>query len=163
MAELGSFEAAQKWANSEMYKFIDSKMAQAQNLFLAGENKNGVNDAALFAFGEGIHSVMDNMSPAHRWFQLYDLEPYLDEVMEHSSPLIGAGYGLATFVRDMNAHAAQEAREPTDCEMNTMIDEMRMRFLYAFGREAYERAVSRGQREATEQRLRLRDLPSCTR
>lgn len=71
--ELGSFEAAQQWANREMYKFIDKKMAQSQQIFEAGENKNGVNDLALLTFGEGVHPVMDNMSPAHRWFQLYDL------------------------------------------------------------------------------------------
>jgi hypothetical protein len=33
-----------------------------------------------------------------------------------------------------------------------MVDEMRMRYLHTFGQEAYERAVSREERAATEER-----------
>ena len=148
--ELGSFEAAQKWASNEMYKFIDGKMAQAQKLYQAGENRNGVNDLALFTFGEGVHPVMDNMSPAHHWFQLYDLGPY--EALAAINPLLAA----YSFKHDMDIHGANETRQPTQYEMNAMIDEMRMRYLYAFGRQEYERAVSQWEREATAARLRER-------
>lgn len=76
------------------------------------------------------------------------LEPY--ETLAAINPLLSA----YLFKHDMDIHAANEAREPTESEMNAMIDEMRMRYLYAFGREEYEKAVSPSQRKETERRLR---------
>jgi hypothetical protein len=144
----GNLAEAQKAANAEMYQYIDDKLKEAQKTFMAGENKNGVNNAALYQFGEAMHPVMDNMSPAHHWMKLYDLKPYLDLAVI-SPAAADIRYGL-----DMAEHKEDEAREPTQDEMNAMVDEMRMRYLHTFGQEAYEQAVSKEEREATERRLK---------
>ncbi|HEX7772178.1 MAG TPA: RHS repeat-associated core domain-containing protein, partial [Pyrinomonadaceae bacterium] len=155
--ELGSVEAAKNWANAEMYKFIDAKLGEAQKQFQAGENRNGVNNAALVTFGEAMHPIMDNMSPAHRWMQVYDLKPYNDTYQKYANfglNEVGAALALNDYRQDMAAHSGEEARPPTPEEMNTMVDQMRMRYLQTFGQEAYEQAVSREERNATERRLR---------
>jgi RHS repeat-associated protein len=155
--ELGSVEAAKNWANAEMYKFIDAKLGEAQRQFQAGENRNGVNNAALVTFGEAMHPIMDNMSPAHRWMQVYDLKPYYDTYQKYANfglNEVGAGIALNDYRQDMAAHSAEESRDPTQDEMNTMVDQMRMRYLQTLGQEAYEQAVSREERQATERRLR---------
>lgn len=155
--ELGSVEAAKNWANAEMYKFIDAKLGEAQKQFQAGENRNGVSNAALVTFGEAMHPIMDNMSPAHRWMQVYDLKPYSDTYQKYANfglNEVGAAIALNDYRQDMAAHAGEEARPPTPEETNTMVDQMRMRYLQTFGQEAYEQAVSREERDATERRLR---------
>jgi RHS repeat-associated protein len=159
-AKGGNVQEAQKAANQEMYKFIDDKLKEAQKTFLAGENRNGPNNTSLFQFGEAMHPVMDNISPAHNWMQVYDLQPYLDIASSAPTPLLGPLYveiAIGKFALDMKAHADIEARQPTQEEMNAMIDELRMRYLHTYGREAYEQAVSKEEREATAKRLRGRN------
>jgi hypothetical protein len=41
--------------------------------------------------------------------------------------------------------------------MNQMVDDVRMQFLNAFGREAYERAVPEEDRKQTEERKRRQE------
>jgi anti-sigma-K factor RskA len=53
---------------------------------------------------------------------------------------------------DLNNHANSEAGQPTDQEMNRMVDDLRMQYLNAFGREKYEQAVSPEERAARERR-----------
>jgi len=58
--------------------------------------------------------------------------------------------------------AAGEERDPTEDETNHMIDEMRLRFYETCGEDAYNRAVSQAEREATADRLgRMNDLRLC--
>lgn len=90
---------------------------------------------------------MDGASPAHRDFQVYDTLGY---------KLLGP-VGIVAFGLDMNDHANVEAREPTEAEMNQMVDDLRMQFLNAFGREAYERAVPEEDRKQTEERKRRKE------
>ena len=153
----GDVGRAQQEATRLMNDFIGTTLANAQRTYQAGENRNGVNNAALVTFGEAMHPVMDNGSPAHRGMQVYDLAPYLRTYQGYASfglGPVGAVLALNDFRQDMDAHAAEEARPPTPEEMNTMVDQMRMSYLQTFGREEYERAVSREEREATERRLR---------
>ena len=42
----------------------------------------------------------------------------------------------------MLAHADEEERQPTEDEMNHMIDEMRLRFYEVYGPDAYNPAIS---------------------
>ena len=148
---------AQEEASRLMNGFIDTKLGEAQRAFQAGENRNGINNAALSAFGEAMHPVMDNTSPMHTGMQVYDLKPYLDTYQKYANfglDAVGAAIAIKQYTADMAAHDAGEDREPTQQEMNTMVDQMRMYYLKTFGREEYERAVSREEREATERRVR---------
>lgn len=153
----GDVRRAQQEATRLMNDFIGTTLANAQRTYQAGENRNGVNNAALVTFGEAMHPVMDNISPAHRGMQVYDLAPYRQTYQGYAAlglAPVGAVVALNNYSEDMAAHEAAEARPPTPEEMNTMVDQMRMHYLQTFGREEYERAVSREEREATERRLR---------
>jgi hypothetical protein len=85
---------------------------------------------------------------AHRDFQVYDTQGYT--LLGLVSPVAGA----IAFGVDMNDHANSEAGQPTTQEMNQMVDDLRMQFLNAFGREAYERAVPEEDRKQTDERKR---------
>ena len=96
---------------------------------------------------------MDGSSPAHRDFQVYDTLPY--KLMALGGPM-AAGQSIDMFKKDMEAHAAEEAREPTEEDMNHMVDDLRMQFRALFGEDMYKSAVSDKQRDETEQRMKNR-------
>jgi hypothetical protein len=118
----------------------------AREMQNSSQNQSTVSNTASYIFGQGAHPIMDGSSPAHRDFQVYDLAPY--KTLFAISPALG----IAAFKEAMDAHAAKEAREPTEDEMNHMVDDLRMQYLNTFGREMYEQAVSPEEREATERR-----------
>jgi hypothetical protein len=132
-------------------------MSQAKDYYQKSKQTNDEVSKQLFtvgafeSFGQGAHTIMDGGSPAHRDFQVYDVRPY--EVMGFLSPVTGA----AAFAWDMKGHADIEARQPTDAEMNKMVDDLRMQFLNAFGKEAYEKAVPEEDRRATEERKKKQE------
>ncbi len=144
--ELGSVSAAQDWARGEATKFINQKMGEATEMQNGSHNQSTVSNTALNLFGQGAHPIMDGASPAHREFQVYDLAPY--QTLAAINPLLAA----ALYKNDMDAHTEAESRQPTQGEMNHMVDDLRMQYLNAFGREMYEQAVSQEEREATDRR-----------
>jgi RHS repeat-associated protein len=150
-------EAAKDWARNEATHFINENMSQAKDYYQKSKQTNDEVSKQLFtvgafeSFGQGAHTIMDGGSPAHRDFQVYDVRPY--EVMGFLSPVTGA----AAFAWDMKGHADIEARQPTDAEMNKMVDDLRMQFLNAFGKEAYEKAVPEEDRRATEERKKKQE------
>lgn len=104
-----------------------------------------------------MHPVMDNVSPAHIGFQVYDNVStaqtgaaigYVGGGV--AGAIIGAGAGVASSQAD---HINTESRDPTPDEMNTMVDEIRYRFQQTYGQAAYEQAVSETERRATTERL----------
>lgn len=121
-----------------------------------GKGKEGKNSTAsgaqiggaFFIFGQGAHTIMDNVSPAHRDFQVYDTQKYTD--LGTVVPLVAGGL----FAADMLGHSEEEERKPTTEEMNEMVDVLRLRFQRAFGDELYNQAVPEDQRRETEQRRR---------
>jgi RHS repeat-associated protein len=153
----GDVGRAKQEATKLMNAFIDERMGAAQRTFQAGENRNGVNNAALTTFGEGAHPIMDNVSPQHAGMQVYDLAPYFKTYQKYAKwgiPEVGATLAIKDYKNDMDEHSAGEARMPTTDEMNVMVDQLRMRYLQTFGREEYERAVTADEREKTERRLK---------
>jgi RHS repeat-associated protein len=144
--ELGSESAAREWARGEATKFINEKMGEATAMQNANHNQSTVSNAALNLFGQGAHPIMDGASPAHREFQVYDLAPY--QTLAAVNTLVAA----ALYARDMDAHTETESKHPTQDEMNQMVDDLRMQYLNAFGREMYEQAVSPEERAATDRR-----------
>jgi len=141
---------AQDIARGEAIEFIENNLASARSLYeQASRTRTGL-EGSLLAFGAAMHTVMDNWSPAHRSFKLYDNSMYWEM----------AGWGnpwgaLVIYGFDMLAHAEDEEREPTEDEMNHMIDEMRLRFYEVYGQDAYNRAISEREREKTAERLAL--------
>lgn len=53
-------------------QFIDTMTTRAAEVGPWAGGGGITNDFALYYFGEAIHSIMDNTSPAHMPFQLYD-------------------------------------------------------------------------------------------
>jgi RHS repeat-associated protein len=158
VAKLGSVSAAQSWARGEASKWIDQNMGEAKSIYNNSQNKDHVPDAALQRFGAGAHTIMDGSSPAHKDFQVYNLVQPVPPVGSDAGSLIAAGIGtVANSVESQNEHGDKESREPTEEEMNHMVDDMRMQYLNAFGREMYEKAVPQSEREATERRKNPRN------
>jgi RHS repeat-associated protein len=152
--QLGSEDKAREWAKGEATKFINGNMGQAKDLYEKSGQANSEAGKLIFtvgafeSFGKGAHTIMDGASPAHRDFQVYHTRGYT--LLGLISPVVGA----VAFGVDMNDHANSEARQPTTQEMNQMVDDLRMQFLNAFGREAYERAVPEEDRKQTDERKR---------
>jgi len=96
-------------------------------------------------FGAATHTMMDNGSPAHRDFQVYDVGQYGGSMLDLPN--------LLAFQVDMEEHTRQESRQPTQQEMNQMVDEMRLRFYEVYGDELYQRAVPDEERDRTAERL----------
>lgn len=111
--------AAQAWARQETAKWIAAKKREAQELLRRGDR-----DGALRVFGQAMHPVMDNVSPAHRDYQVYNLGQYLEMSPEKA---------LVLFARDMWDHTKTESRLPTDEEKKLMIEEMGKHFGEVFG------------------------------
>jgi RHS repeat-associated protein len=144
--KLGSVSAAQEWSRQQATHYINEKMGEAKKIYSNSQNKDHVPNAALEVFGQGVHTIMDGASPAHREFQVYDLAPYKELFVINP---VGA---IVAYKDSMDVHGTIEARPPTEEEMNQMVDDMRMQYLNTFGREMYEQAVSPEERAATERR-----------
>lgn len=146
-------KTAQNMARTDAINFVDKNLTSAKSLYdQASQTRSGF-EASLLAFGAATHTIMDNWSPAHRDFKVYDNSLYWG-VSEAGS----YGGALLLYGVDMLAHAKEEEREPTEDEMNNMIDEMRLRFYEVYGPDAYNRAISQEEREKTAERLSLRSL-----
>lgn len=139
---------AQSIARGDAINFVETNLASAKTLYdQANRSTTGV-QASLVVFGAAMHTIMDNWSPAHRDFQVYDNSTYRGLVQADSLGVAALLYGL-----DMLGHADQESGEPTEDEMNHMIDEMRLRFYEVYGPDAYNLAISEAEREKTAERL----------
>lgn len=157
--ELGSEAAAREWAKSEANAFINSKMENAKSAY-AGTGRTEKGETyrelsfviAMYTFGEGAHTIMDSFSPAHRDFQVYDTGQYI-----LGYDLISLGGGLGFFAADMLDHSITESRQPTEEEMNDMVDALRLRYRASFGEDAYNRAVLEEDRIKTEERQKERE------
>ncbi|HET6979059.1 MAG TPA: RHS repeat-associated core domain-containing protein [Pyrinomonadaceae bacterium] len=145
-------QTAQSIARRDAINFIETSLSSAKNLYdQASRTRTGF-DGSLEAFGNAMHTIMDNWSPQHRDFKVYDNKPYWDM----TAFLPGGAAVLYGF--DMFIHAQGESRDPNDDEMNHMIDEMRLRFYEVYGEDVYNRVVSQAEREKTAERLSLMRL-----
>ncbi len=153
----GDVEKARAWAREQTTNFINANSDEAKRL--AEESRSGGRAAALKiidaweAFGRAVHPIMDGSSPAHRDFQVYDSNsPNRQDAETYGSPALGLG----VFIGELGLHSEEESREPTEEEMNRMVDDMRMQYRYAFGEVAYDLAVPLEERQATEHRKNAR-------
>ncbi|MGB7069307.1 MAG: RHS repeat-associated core domain-containing protein, partial [Pyrinomonadaceae bacterium] len=150
--ELGSVEKAQESTRNEAKHFIKDNLTEAKALYDKAQvsvdvARPNIIDGALEKFGAAMHTVMDNVSPAHRGFQVYALR---------YQGILSPASALVEDIAAANQHRATEEREPTEAEMNLMVDEMRLGYQQTFGQEEYEQAVSEDQRKLTAGRLAKR-------
>ena len=163
--ELKSVEKAQEWARGEAKRFVQGKMNQAQTDYqkaIEGPKQGLVywSTRAYEFFGEAMHTVMDNWSPAHRDFQVYDGSELtkgaakgalIGSIAGPLGTIVGAGIGAYSTTTE---HSKIESRKPTDDEMNAMVDEMRLAFQITFNGTAI--AVSTSEMNRTDARLSKR-------
>lgn len=147
--ELGSVEKAKDWAKKEAVNFIKDNLKDAKAIYDKSQTTPDVGRPALWndsleKFGAAMHTVMDNQSPAHKDFQVYNVE--YQGILSPASDLVGDITGLYE-------HGKTEEREPTEAEMNLMVDEIRVNFQQTYGNELYERFVSKEERKATADRV----------
>ncbi len=150
--ELGSIEKAQNWARGEAKAFIKNNLDEAKEALKAKSvwaDKDKMGDKALEKFGAAMHPVMDNVSPEHTGFQVF--------TYKYQGGMIGASDLVKDGIDNIN-HSVREGglwgdRQPTDAEMNLMVDEMRLAYQQTFGQKAYEQAVTEPERKLTEDRL----------
>ncbi len=161
--ELGSLEKAKSWARNEAVKFIEGNLNEAKNILKPKAGDSGSRDErvdkSLEKFGAAMHTVMDNVSPAHRDFQVYDNNPaIISGAAAGATGGIGGVLGgvVGTVGAAMYQHGQEESREPTQAEMNLMVDELRLNYQQTYGQEAYNQAVSEDQRKLTADRLAKR-------
>lgn len=88
-------------------RYVASKLNEARTFLNAGDN-----EAALVAFGEGIHALMDATSPAH------------------TDP---SGNPRVWRWRDLPAHLGTESRQPTQAEWEENSRKLREAYQSVFG------------------------------
>jgi RHS repeat-associated protein len=122
--------------------FIDDRSAHAKQDFEFSQSHNTVGylDASvkamvhsLFTFGESIHPIMDNTSPAHNPFQMY-----------YGLHLAGGSYIdrllILSWAYDVMAHTNAES-SISDAQLNGAISVVREHYLRVYGKAMYSRAV----------------------
>ncbi len=162
--EMG-LEGAKAWAKNEAAAFINGNLADAKNILRPKPGDYGSlserTDRSLEKFGEAMHTVMDNVSPAHRGFQVFYSYDNAAGRGAFWGAVIGgapgAVVGAAESVRrDVDEHSEKEEREPTQSEMDLMVDRMRMLYRDTYGQAAYELAVTEDERKKTSDRISQR-------
>jgi hypothetical protein len=125
-----------------------SKAARAlADSFIAGHNRaaaalatqaGGVSNAALDAFGDGLHTVVDRTSPTHRGEQIWTGggEPGLTAALGPVGILIGA----AIDGERAREHSNGEA-QITLGQYHDAVDAARGDYLQAFGQAAFQQAT----------------------
>ena|SRR5690606_37092740 len=87
---------------------------------------------------------MDNRSPAHNDFQVYNGNETTTMVV---ATVLTGPVGLAATGQGTAGHILTESRPPTDAEQNTMADEIRAAFLQTYGKDSYNNSVSESERK----------------
>lgn len=134
-------EEAQKWAAAEAKKWVDNQGETAKRLQAEYRKTNvyPVSNDALYEFGKGAHTLMDNTSPAHRPFQIFlGVSGYI-----LSSRAEDVASGIARFTIDLREHSKHESQPPTETESKATTEALRNYFRNVFGEEAYQQAVTK--------------------
>lgn len=162
--ELKSVEKAKEWARNETKKFVKNKLNEA--IIDYRKAIEGSKDGYIYwltrayeFFGEAMHPVMDNWSPAHRDFQIYDGSELPKGALKGAivggiiagplGSIVGAGIGGYSTTKE---HSKIESRNPTEDEMNSMIDEMRLAYRMIFTKT--DNAVSVAEMRETDLRIK---------
>jgi hypothetical protein len=111
--ELGSLAAAQAWSRNEATKFVESNLGEARQIYNQGPMNSGNLANSMESFGGAMHPVMDNASPTHTGFQVYDGSNMRPGVVSVLLPLM-------VFAEGIIEHSEGENRQPTEAEMNTI-------------------------------------------
>ena len=145
--EIG-LESARAEAKGNAGDFVTTNMNKAKKLNEESREattyfaKDALRASSYYSFGEAVHTITDNVSPAHRDFQVFD------------NSALAMPTGVACWSIEQYIHSDQEDREPTETEMNEMVDTLRKYYRQVYGEMAYREAVSANARAETEARQR---------
>lgn len=129
---------AQAWARKDAKNYVDAQGEKAKELLRQSERatdpvqKRDLREAALFEFGKGAHTLMDNTSPAHRDFQVYKVPTKVVPTRNGQAEV----YDADKFIKEELAHVADEARQPTLEESDATNKALRSYYGNVFGGEA---------------------------
>jgi len=164
-----NLDCAKGMARQAAYDFVAGNLKSAKAEFDKVKNMadgdakfEGIKKSLEF-FGAATHAIMDNRSPAHSNFQVFDGSETTKIVAGTviggvlGGP-IGAAAGAAVGGRNTLAHINTESRDPTDDEQNAMEDEIRTAFQQVYGQDSYNNSVSESQRRETAGRQKSKDM-----
>lgn len=157
-----SVEKAKEWARGEAKKFVSDGINKAKTDYRKA--LEGPKDTYTYwitrayeFFGEATHTIMDNWSPAHRDFQIYDGSTLVKGAMIGGAigtiagpmgTIVGAAVGGYMTTTE---HSKLESKDPTKDEMNSMIDEMRIAYRMTFNETG--RAIKDSDMRLTDRRV----------
>lgn len=138
-----AIQKARQWAFNEAGKWVDGNGEEAKKLQAEYRRTNvsGLSPDALYEFGKGAHTLMDNTSPAHRGkddrgFAVYSTAEYWN-LAKASLPDVA----ISMFATDMMEHRSDESQQPTKAQIDASNEALRRYFRNVFGEEAYKHAV----------------------
>jgi RHS repeat-associated protein len=137
---------AKEWSRNEMKKFINDKLDNATHSLNQSNNSNNNSDRTFYIerslqeFGGAIHAPMDNYSPTHSNFQVFDGSSlYTNYTVD-----IATGVPISeNYWAELAAHQAGEERDPTAEEMQAMVTEIQAMFRRIYGDKAAQRAFAK--------------------
>ncbi|MGD9630596.1 MAG: hypothetical protein AB7V18_15265 [Pyrinomonadaceae bacterium] len=117
-------------AEAEMNAFIAEATKEARATRGSGPVPT---DTSRYAFGQAMHPVMDNTSPAHHPFQVF-------RNPSTASWIVSPGGTLGKYIRDMRDHKRREATI-SPAQMDSTVAQVQSRYLDTYGEGPYVRAV----------------------
>lgn len=119
-------------------KFINDNNNEARRIqaAYAKSGGKGISQLALQYFGRGNHAVMDETSPTHKGFQLYQQPKFT------GNPLRDA-VTARDFKRRMDEHTDGEAKISPE-QMKEAVEKVRRNFANVFGEHLLSMATGRG-------------------
>lgn len=125
-------------AKAGWQKFIDGNNEEARRIqaMYAKGGGTGISELALQYFGRGNHAVMDETSPTHKGFQLYQQPKFT------GSPVMDA-MTAHRFKKEMDVHTAGEAKINQE-QMKEAVAKVRANFGSVFGEDMLQYAIGRG-------------------
>jgi hypothetical protein len=143
MSQAQAVEKGKEWAKDEAQKFIKEQGEKAKKWMEKAKSTTNREDKqyayrqALIEFGRGAHTLMDDTSPAHYNFQVYETESY------KAKSIISLADGIGDFVKDTIGHKHAEAGPPTAEEKAKSDQALRSYFKEVFGEAAANRALDK--------------------
>jgi RHS repeat-associated protein len=150
-------QAATEFVNANLNKAAE-KFKEAQKYGQGSDQGVALVKESLTYFGRAIHTVMDNVSPAHGGFQIFTGYTTTFATNAAMGAASGGGIagalvsGVAGTAQDISDHNKTEERDPTPQEYDVMSDRIRVLFQEVYGQDAYNSSVSEEERKKTRER-----------
>lgn len=128
-------------AIKKAHEFIIGKWEEARKLqaeyLLRPTSNSPFAASALFAFGEGAHTYMDNTSPAHNYFQEYCYPEIYDNPTGVDDEIIEG----VKYYCEMRQHSQDESHTPTPEEEKATVEILHVYFRHTFDESGLQIAL----------------------